>query len=209
MSMRYKASIITATYNPLLVASAPTIGIASKGDTTASITFTAPTNVGGGSITSYVMSSSSGASGTGTTSPIVVTGLTNDVAVTFKVAAVNAYGAGTQSSSSNSVTPSSPIYSLFDWGWNNYGQLGQGDITDRSSPVQVGALTTWLNIAGGTYHTIATKTDGTLWSWGRNNYGQLGQGDITYRSSPVQVGALTTWSKIAGAYGSTIAIASA
>jgi alpha-tubulin suppressor-like RCC1 family protein len=68
-----------------------------------------------------------------------------------------------------------------------------------SSPVQVGALTTWSKVAAGNFHSLAIKTDGTLWSWGNNNYGQLGHGSAC--SSPVQVGALTTWAIIsAGAY---------
>jgi alpha-tubulin suppressor-like RCC1 family protein len=87
---------------------------------------------------------------------------------------------------------------LWTWGRNYHGQLGQGTTTDRSSPVQVGALTTWLSIAGGRYHSMAIKTDGAMWAWGHNQYGQLGQGDTSHRSSPVQIGALTTWSKIAG-----------
>ena len=85
---------------------------------------------------------------------------------------------------------------LYSWGYNAQGQSGLGNITYYSSPKQVGALTTWLNIAGGGNHTIATKTNGTLWSWGRNNNGQLGLGNITDYSSPKQVGALTTWSTI-------------
>jgi alpha-tubulin suppressor-like RCC1 family protein len=75
----------------------------------------------------------------------------------------------------------------------------------RSSPVQVGALTTWSNVACGYEHIIATKTDGTLWAWGGNQFGQLGLGNITSRSSPVQVGALTTWSNIACGDGHNIA----
>jgi alpha-tubulin suppressor-like RCC1 family protein len=87
---------------------------------------------------------------------------------------------------------------LWVWGLNDYGQLGLGDVTNRSSPVQVGALTTWSKVsAGGPFHTIAIKTDGTLWSWGRNQYGQLGLSNITNYSSPKQVGALTTWLSIA------------
>jgi alpha-tubulin suppressor-like RCC1 family protein len=82
---------------------------------------------------------------------------------------------------------------LWTWGKNNQGQLGLGDIVDRSSPVQVGALTDWLKIAGSETLMICTKTDGTLWSWGQNNNGQLGLGDVINRSSPVQVGALTNW----------------
>ena len=95
---------------------------------------------------------------------------------------------------------------LWAWGRNAYGQLGQGNITNYSSPVQVGTLTTWSKIAGcGNGHTLATKTDGTLWACGYNNYGQLGQGNTTWYSSPVQVGSLTTWSKIAGGGYNTIA----
>ena len=88
---------------------------------------------------------------------------------------------------------------LWTWGKNTEGQLGIGNTTSYSSPKQVGALTTWLTIAGGRYfHTIARKTDGTLWTWGYNAYGQLGLGNTTNYSSPKQVGALTTWSAIAG-----------
>ena len=70
-------------------------------------------------------------------------------------------------------------YSLYSWGWNANGQLGLGDTTGRSSPVQVGSLTDWVAIAGGNRFTIATKGNGTLWSWGKNDYGQLGLGNIT------------------------------
>ena len=88
-------------------------------------------------------------------------------------------------------------FQLYAWGANGAGQLGQNDVISRSSPVQVGSLTTWSNIACGTNFSLSTKTDGTLWSWGRNDYGQLGQNNITYRSSPVQVGSLTTWLNVA------------
>jgi alpha-tubulin suppressor-like RCC1 family protein len=85
---------------------------------------------------------------------------------------------------------------MWSWGRGFNGMLGLGNATSYSSPKQVGALTTWANISGGDYHSMASKTDGTLWSWGRNAYGQLGLANTTYRSSPVQVGALTTWSSI-------------
>ena len=98
---------------------------------------------------------------------------------------------------------------LFAWGYNNYGQLGTGNQTSYSSPVQVGSLTDWNQISAGAYHTIATKTDGTLWAWGHNFYQQLGLGglgDITNRSSPVQVGTLTDWNLIACGRWNTISI---
>ena len=95
---------------------------------------------------------------------------------------------------------------LWSWGYNAYGELGQNDRVNRSSPVQVGSDTNWSNIDGGANHSMATKTNGTLWLWGKNNYGQLGLNDRVYRSSPVQVGALTTWSKIDAGFGSSLAI---
>ena len=91
-----------------------------------------------------------------------------------------------------------PPVELYAVGSNGSGQLGLNNLTYYSSPKQVGALTTWLTIATGYRHSLAVKTDGTLWSWGKNNAGQLGLGDTTDRSSPVQVGTLTTWSAIAG-----------
>ena len=93
---------------------------------------------------------------------------------------------------------------LWAWGNNYWGQLGLGDsgpATHRSSPIQVGSLTTWLNIASGGASTVATKTDGTLWTWGYNVQGQLGLGNTTSYSSPKQIGALTTWLNIScGSY---------
>ena len=82
------------------------------------------------------------------------------------------------------------------WGWGSnttFGQLGFNDIATRVSPVQVGTLNTWTKLTHRYQHTLATKTDGTLWSWGQNLYGELGLRDFTRRSSPVQVGTLTTW----------------
>ena len=98
---------------------------------------------------------------------------------------------------------------LWTWGYNDYGQLGQGTDgagTNLSSPVKVGALTTWSQVDIGWYSTAAIKSDGTLWTWGNNSLGQLGHNNTTDLSSPVQVGALTDWSKISCEYYSTGAI---
>ena len=96
------------------------------------------------------------------------------------------------------ITTSGALYS---WGSNFYGELGRstsGGGTNTSSPVQVGALTTWLNISAGKYSAYAIKTDGTFWSWGFNVVGQLGLNNRTNYSSPKQIGALTTWLRVAG-----------
>jgi alpha-tubulin suppressor-like RCC1 family protein len=87
---------------------------------------------------------------------------------------------------------------LYAWGFNTNGQLGLGDTTFRSSPIQIGSDTNWkyVNAIGEDGASLALKTNGTLWSWGRNNGGQLAQGDVVSRSSPVQIGSSTNWSSL-------------
>ena len=80
---------------------------------------------------------------------------------------------------------------LWTCGYNGYGQLGLGDLTNRSSLVQVGTLSAWTQVSGGYSHTLAIQSNGTLWSWGINNTGQLGNNSTTTQSSPVQVLAST------------------
>jgi len=75
---------------------------------------------------------------------------------------------------------------LWMWGDNNYGQLGDNTRTRKSSPVQtVSGGTNWYQVSAG-YASASIKTDGTLWIWGQNNYGQLGTNNTTPYSSPVQ-----------------------
>jgi alpha-tubulin suppressor-like RCC1 family protein len=93
-----------------------------------------------------------------------------------------------------------PNGNLESLGYNAYGQLGLGNTTNYSSPMQVGALTSWLTVSAGYQHSAAIKTNGTLWSFGRNNAGQLGLGNGTNVSSPAQVGSLTNWSNVAAGY---------
>ena len=81
---------------------------------------------------------------------------------------------------------------LFMWGRNQFGQLGQNNTTNFSSPVQVGTSTTWTKVSTSN-QTLAVNSKGELWSWGYNDSGRLGLGDTINRSSPVQVGALTNW----------------
>lgn len=57
---------------------------------------------------------------------------------------------------------------LWGWGQNGYGQLGDGTTTNRTSPVQIGTETNWVGMACGGSHTAAIKADGTLWTWGYN-----------------------------------------
>lgn len=106
MPLRPPAGFISAFYDPLKVADAPTIGAASGGDAQASVTFTAPGNTGGAPITQYYAVSNPGQiTGNAASSPITVTGLTNDTAYTFTVWALNSYGPSPYSGVSGSVTP--------------------------------------------------------------------------------------------------------
>ena len=198
MSLRRPNGFISAGYDPLKTPNAPTIGTASIASATSvSVTFTAPSNVGGGAITSYTVVATKTSDGTtvvttGSSSPVTITGLTTDSAYTVTVFAVNIFGSSPSSAASNSVTPVVQ-QQLWAWGRNNGGQLGLNDTVNRSSPVQVGALTTWSQVSTGYTSTVAVKMDGTLWAWGVNDIGQLGLNNTTNCSSPVQIGALTNW----------------
>ena len=77
---------------------------------------------------------------------------------------------------------------LWTWGNNSYGQLGDNSLVHRLSPVQTfTAGTNWNYVGSGWNHNIATKTDGTLWVWGRNNFGQLGNQNTTNSLIPKQI----------------------
>jgi hypothetical protein len=86
---------------------APTIGTATRGNASATVTYTAPTDLGTGTVTYTATSSPGGLTGTGA-SPITVSGLTNGTAYTFTVTASTPGGTGPASAASNSVTPVAP-----------------------------------------------------------------------------------------------------
>ncbi|MBI5206260.1 MAG: Ig-like domain-containing protein, partial [Candidatus Firestonebacteria bacterium] len=92
--------------------------------------------------------------------------------------------------------------SLYAWGNNEYGQLGDGTIDNKKKPTLIG--TGYSAIAAGSGHTIALKPDDTLYAWGRNEYGQLGDGTYTDKYSPTFIGA--GYSVIAAGGSHTLAI---
>jgi alpha-tubulin suppressor-like RCC1 family protein len=99
---------------------------------------------------------------------------------------------------------------LWTWGLNTRGQLGDNTTNGRSSPVSVvGVFTDWCQVSAGGYHTSAVRTDGTLWSWGSNSYSQLGDNSATSasKSSPVSVvGGFTNWCQVSSGFAHTAAI---
>ena len=100
---------------------------------------------------------------------------------------------------------------LWAWGQNSggtNGSLGDNSTVDKSSPVQViGGGNTWKQVAAGSTHTAAIKTDGTLWTWGVNSNGSLGDNTNTIRSSPVQtIAAGTNWKQVSTGNNTTAAV---
>jgi alpha-tubulin suppressor-like RCC1 family protein len=77
--------------------------------------------------------------------------------------------------------------SLWAWGDNEVGQLGDGTTTNRSTPVRMGTRTGWIAIAAGVRHSLALARDGSLWACGMGGMGQLGDGTGTARSILVRV----------------------
>jgi alpha-tubulin suppressor-like RCC1 family protein len=73
------------------------------------------------------------------------------------------------------------------WGYNGYGELGNGTTANSSLPVKVSGLSGVVQIAGGSYHSLALKSDGTASSWGHNDHGQLGNGSNSDSSLPTAV----------------------
>jgi len=95
---------------------------------------------------------------------------------------------------------------VWAWGWNAFGQLGDGTTNDAHTPVQVSGLTNVVAISGRAYHCLALRSDGTVWAWGWNHYGQLGNGTTTnFISLPIQVIGLTNPASISAGY--TISLA--
>lgn len=92
---------------------------------------------------------------------------------------------------------------LWVWGLNGNGQLGQGSVSYGSnSPIQVGSLTDWKSIQAFSQNSstitgfLAVKTGGTLWSWGYGTKGQTGLGNVLKYSSPTQIGSSTDWDSV-------------
>ena len=186
----------------------PTITSITTSIGSASVAFTAPTDVGDAAVSSYVVTAvdeSSGVStgGTGTSSPITVS---PPAGGTFKIRmqALNPYGPGrlTEYDTGNAIYSGAELYS---WGSGSSGRIGDNTTVSKSSPVQIGALTTWYEISAATCN-VSIKTDGTLWGWGYNGSGQIGDNTDINKSSPVQVGALTTWSTVSTESTTTAAI---
>ena len=96
--------------------------------------------------------------------------------------------------------------SLWAWGLNERGQLGDGSKTMRETPVRIGEESNWTAVSARVDYTLALKADGSLWAWGANDSGQLGDGTDDSRSAPIRVGADSDWAAVSAGWEHTVAM---
>lgn len=96
---------------------------------------------------------------------------------------------------------------LWAWGKNTQGQLGDGSTVDKITPVQISSDTNWVHISSGSSGNLAIKSNGTLWAWGYNAWGNLGNGSSGgYVLTPTQIGLDTDWKEASLGYYASVAL---
>ncbi|MBL0226589.1 MAG: carboxypeptidase regulatory-like domain-containing protein [Geobacteraceae bacterium] len=105
------------------------------------------------------------------------------------------------------------LSAMIGWGYDQYGQLGSGATKNLNEYLPSGSGSEWATFSTGGNHTLAVRSDGTLWAWGRNNFCQLGLGaavpcdDINgYRSAPNQIGTDSDWIAVTAGYHHSLAL---
>ncbi len=98
---------------------------------------------------------------------------------------------------------------VWTWGGNDFGQLGDGTILSHSTPQPVPGLTRVVSISAGIYHMLAVLSDGTVKTWGKNESGQLGNGTTSTQPTltPIDIG-LTNIKAVAAGYFHSLALSS-
>jgi alpha-tubulin suppressor-like RCC1 family protein len=95
---------------------------------------------------------------------------------------------------------------LWAWGFNYNGQLGDGTKISSAIPIQIGKDSNWLMVSAGGNSSFAIKTDGTLWAWGQNDDYQLGDSSRDDKTIPILISASSDWRSISGGGSNTMAI---
>lgn len=142
---------------------------------------------------------------TDTTISIDISGLSENTTYYYRIVAQNSNGTvyGTENTFMLiTVTPkiaAGARHSLalksngtvWAWGNNGDGQLGDETTKNRTIPIQVSNVNAITTIDGGASHSLALKSDGTVWAWGYNGDGQLGDATNTRKTTPVQISGLS------------------
>jgi alpha-tubulin suppressor-like RCC1 family protein len=131
------------------------------------------------------------AQGTGNPTPAAAIGLSNVIAIV--------------AGDSHSVALKSDG-TVWTWGNNYGGQLGNNSTTNSPIPVQVANLSNVIAIAAGSSHTVAVRSDGSVWAWGTNYDGRLGDGTTDDQLQPVPVSGLGGVARVAAGGSNTIAL---
>jgi len=95
---------------------------------------------------------------------------------------------------------------LWTWGANWRGYLGDGTNVNSNVPIQVGTATNWVSVSAGDQHSLAIDSDGKLWAWGYNYYGQLGDGTTTDSFIPIEIRPDKEWASVSTGWSYTMAI---
>jgi alpha-tubulin suppressor-like RCC1 family protein len=95
---------------------------------------------------------------------------------------------------------------LWAWGYNMDGQVGDGTTINKTVPTQIGTASNWKMVTAHFNNSFAIKTNGTLWGWGDNTDGQLGDGTIVGKLVPTQIGTQNNWSSVSVGFAHTLAI---
>src|ERR1700733_12786283 len=102
----------------------------------------------------------------------------------------------------------SPGGSVWAFGYNTDGQLGNGSTADDFSPAPVPGLSGITQVSAGLYYTVAVRSDGSVWAWGSNLYGELGDGTTTDRLTPKHVRGLSGITQVSAGMYYTVAVRS-
>ena len=99
----------------------------------------------------------------------------------------------------NASSPPVTINTIYSWGCNGYGKLGDNTTVNKSSPVSVvGGFCDWCQVSAGSSHSLGVRQNGTAWGWGDNSpTGPVGDNTTVRKSSPVSVvGGFTNWCQV-------------